>query len=172
MSLRNSVVPAALAIAGCLPTESEPPPDYEQITYTTPEIGEACDVENVVHHVRGEVVQEGSIAKTAVAHGALLVTVSETASIVSCTEDLVTMAMPGAELATASFDARSALFALDVPARLVAGQHPTLRVSALLDANDNGVCDDGELVGEVIVDDGGLGDLAIALSDAGCALQQ
>lgn len=172
MSLRNSVVPAALALAGCLPTESEPPPELGTVTYSTPEIGEACEVEQVVHHVRGEVLPAGAVDKTAVAQGALVLTVSETSSVVSCTDDLVTLATPGAELASASFSASSTSFAFDVPSRVVGGQRPTFRIAALLDENDNGVCDDGELAGDVVVDDAGLGALAIALSRDHCTLTE
>jgi hypothetical protein len=167
------VFPAALALAGCLPTESEPPPPVEQVTYSTPEIGGDCGFERVVHHVSGEVLREGPLDKTAVAQGSLVVTVSESQSVVSCSEDLVTLATPGADLATASFDVHSSLFALDVPAVVVAGQHPSIRVRALLDINDNGQCDDGELVGDVTLEDTALGDLSITLSrEAGCPVYE
>ena len=169
VTLRSSVFPAALALVGCLPTESEVPPPVETVTYSTPEIGGDCDFERLVHHVSGEVLRESAVDKTAVVQGSLLVTVSESQSVVSCSEDLVTMATPGAELARASFGLYSSSFALDVPAVVVAGQHPTIRVRALLDENDNGRCDDGELVGDVTLEDGALGDLAIALSgETGC----
>ena len=169
VTLRSSVFPAALALVGCLPTESELPPPVETVTYSTPEIGGDCDVERLVHHVAGDLLNEGAVEKTALVKGALLLTVSETQSIVSCTEDLVTMTTPGVDLATASFDLYSSSFALDVPAVVVAGQHPAIRVRALRDLNDNGLCDDGEPVGDVTLEDTALGAIAITLSsDDGC----
>ena len=169
VTLRSSVFPAALALVGCLPTESELPPPVETVTYSTPEIGGDCALEHFVHHLAGQVVRQDSADKSAVAQGSLLVTVSESQSIVSCTEDLVTMSTPGAELATASFDLYRTSFALDVPTVVVAGQHPAIRVRALLDVNDNGLCDEGELVGDVTREDTALGDLTIVVSaERGC----
>ena len=161
--------PAALALAGCLPTESEPPPELEQVTFATPETGGVCEVERVSYHVRGEVVREGAREKSARVAGTLLVAVSESSSVIDCTQDLMRVATPGAELAHAAFGADTDEFALDVAAMVIGGHRPSIRVGALLDLNENGTCDPGEPNGAVEVDDvETLGTLAIALSDDDC----
>jgi len=177
VSLRNSVVPAALALAGCLPSESEPPPPLQQLTYQTAKQGGACKVEQVTYHLRGELVRsDSSIEKSSVRisdkgsvrSGALLVSVAESASVVECSEDVVRMASPGAELHTAAYGVDADSFTLDLPSVIIGGQRPSIWVQALIDANDNGHCDDGELVGAVQLEDSELGELAIELSDQGC----
>lgn len=171
MALRNSVIPAAFAFAGCLASESEPPPSVEQVVYQTPVEGGACEVEEIVHRVRGAVFSEDieSGDKSALREERLLlVTVAESSSVVDCGEDIVRIARPGAELVTAAFDPGSESFALDVPADVIGGHRPSIWVRALLDENGNGRCDDGEPVAAVEVDEGELGDLALALSRDGC----
>jgi hypothetical protein len=177
VSLRNSVVPAALALAGCLPSGSQPPPSLQQLTYQTAKQGGACKVESVTYHLRGELVRaDSSIDKSSaslndnsrVRSGALLVSVAEGSSVVECSEDIVRIASPGAELHTAAFGADADSFALDLPSAIIGGQRPSIWVQALIDANDNGRCDEGELVGALELEDSELGDIAIALSNDGC----
>jgi hypothetical protein len=177
VSLRNSVVPAALALAGCLPSESEPPPPLQQLTYQTAKQGGACKVEEVTYHLRGELVRvDSSLDKSGVSigtrsrvrSGGLLVSVGEGTSVVECSEDIVRIASPGAELLTAAYSADAETFALDLPSMIIGGQRPSIWVQALIDANDNGHCDDGELVGALDLDESELGEIAIELSNDGC----
>lgn len=168
MALRNSVVPAALAFAGCLPSESEPPPEFEQLTYETPMLGGDCETEDVTYHVYAQVTREGSLSKSATSVGSLLVAVAESSSVIDCGEDLVKIAVPGAELTEESFAGASERFTIEVPAVLIGGHRPSIRVSALLDANDNGACDRGELTASFEAKADGLGDVALDLSDEGC----
>lgn len=173
MSLRSSVFPAALALAGCLPTESEPPPALEQVTFATPETGGVCEVERLSYHVSGEVVREGVHDKSRTAAETLVVSVSESSSVIDCTEDLVRVATPGAELARAAFAADGEQFALDVAAMVIGGHRPSIRVAALLDLNENGRCDPGEPSGTVEVDDADeLDQLVIAIAGDDCAAYQ
>lgn len=142
------------------------------MTYATPETGGACDVEHVTYVVRGEIQRDEPRAKSISASGTLLVSVGESSSVVDCTPDLMQVATPGAELANAAFSARGDHFSLDVPAMVIGGHRPSIRVVALLDENENGACDDGEPTGVVEVDDvDELGALAIALSRDGCSEQ-
>lgn len=148
--MRKSVVPAAFAFAGCFSSESEPPPAFEELTYQTAMEGGSCEVEHITYHVRGAVVEDGE--KSAARPSTLRVTVAEASSVVDCGDDLMKIATPGAELASMAFDATSASFALEVPGVVIGGHHPSIWVEALLDENDNGECDDGELVGAVELD--------------------
>ncbi len=165
MALRNSVFPAALALAGCLPTESEAPPALEQTTYATPMQGGECEVDHVDYAIRGRVSRSGVFTKAAVA-STLVMTVAESQSVVDCGADIVRISTPGAELTKQVVAGES--FALDVPNVIIGGQRPSIWVGAVLDANDNGECDPGELSGSLEVSDTELGDLAIELSDEGC----
>jgi hypothetical protein len=173
VSLRNSVFPAALALAGCLPTGSEPPPPLQQLTYQTAKQGGECKVEDVTYHLRGELVRaDGSIGdKSSARTGSLLVSVAESSSVVECSEDIVRVASPGAELHTAAYDVDSHSFSLDLPSVIIGGQRPSIWVQALLDANDNGRCDEGEFVGAVELEDDELGDIAIELGNEGCPVR-
>jgi hypothetical protein len=173
VSLRNSVFPAALALAGCLPTESEPPPPLQQLTYQTAKQGGECKVQDVTYHLRGDLVRaDGSPRdKSSARTGALLVSVAEGSSVVECSEDIVRVASPGAELHTAAYDFDADSFSLDLPSVIIGGQRPSIWVQALLDANDNGRCDEGELVGAVELDDDELGDIAIEHSHEGCPVR-
>jgi len=166
VTLRNSVFPAAIALAGCFSTESEPPPQLEQVTYHTPVEGGACEVEDVVYRLHGELYQ-GTVEKSARRPSTLVVTVAESSSVVDCREDIVRIATPGAELSTTVFTAADN-FDLDVPAVVIGGQRPSIWVRALMDTNANGSCDDGELVGAVELTADELGDFSIELSDDGC----
>ena len=168
MTLRNSVVPAALALAGCFPTESEPPPALEQVTYHTPIEGGECEVEDVVHHLHGEIVQDGVYEKSALRRTTLIVSVGESTSVVDCDSDLMKVAMPGAELLSAAVTASLDGFDIDVPAVVIGGHRPSIWVHALLDENDNGECDEGEAVGTAELEESELGDFAIELSREGC----
>jgi len=171
VTLRNSVVPAALALAGCLPTESEPPPSLQQMTYETFQEGGVCEVEHVTYHLYADLVRAQSADKSRQTTGTLLVTVAEGTSVVACTEDVVRVASPGAELKTTAYDGNADSFSLDVPGVIIGGQRPSIWVRALIDANDNGSCDEGELVGAVELEAGEageLGDIAIELSQDGC----
>lgn len=172
MSFRKSVVPAALALAGCLPTESETPPPLEQLTYQTPVLGGSCDVEDVNYRVYAEIMRAGPGQKSANSSGSLLVTVSEGTSVVDCGEDLVRVAMPGAELDQQAFAPSSDHVALEVPAAIIGGHRPSIRVAALLDTNDNGECDDGELSASVDADASEVEDIALLLADEGCPARQ
>jgi hypothetical protein len=165
VTLRNSVVPAAFALAGCLSSESEAPAAFEQATYETPMQGGDCEVEHVDYHIHATLTHSGVFAKSAGA-GTLLVTVAESQSVVDCRADIVRIATPGAELATHA--TRGDSFSLEVPNVIIGGQRPSIWVGAVLDTNDNGECDPGELSGSVEVEDTELGDLAIALSDEAC----
>lgn len=168
MTLRSSVVPAALALAGCFPSESEPPPQVEQVTYHTPVEGGACEVEDVVYHLHAELYQGVAYGKSALRSSSLVVTVAESQSVVDCQEDIVRISTPGAELTTATF-ATSDNFDLDVPAVVIGGQRPSIWVRALIDTNANGLCDDGELVGTAQLEADDLGDFSIELrDDEGC----
>ena len=170
MTLRNSVVPAALALAGCLPSESSPPPALSTLTYQTEMQGGECKTENVTYEVRGSVhpTTAPPIAKSNQRNSSLIVTVGEAASVVSCTADSVQIASPGAELTSESFPADASVFSLSVPSVIIGGQRSDVWVEALLDENDNGTCDDGELTGSVNLPASELGDIAIELSDEGC----
>ena len=172
MSLRNSVVPAALAFAGCLPSESQPPPALEQTTYQTQEEGGDCQVQHVSYQVQGDLYRardsELTINKSSVRPGSLLVTVGEDTSVVSCTGDSVRVASPGAELASHALPIDATKFSFAVPGVVIGGQQSMLWVHALLDANDNGECDPGELSGSADLAVSELGNIAIELSDEGC----
>lgn len=172
MSFCKSVVPAALALAGCLPTDSETPPPLEQMTYQTPVLGGACDVEDVSYHVYAEIMREGPRPKSTTSSGSLLVTVSEGTSVVGCGEDLVRVAVPGAELDAQAFSASSERVELEVPSAIIGGHRPSIRVAALLDANDNGECDEGELSASTDADAAELEQLALVLVDEGCPARQ
>lgn len=140
------------------------------MSYARPETGGACDVERFTYVVRGEIQRDEPREKSISVSGTLLVSVSESSSVVDCTPDLMQVATPGAELAHAAFSARSDQFALDVPTMVIGGHRPSIRVAALLDENENGTCDDGEPTGSIEVDDiDELGALAIALSRDGCS---
>ena len=173
MSLRNSVVPAALAFAGCLPSESEPPPALEQTTYQTHGDGGDCQVQHVSYQVHGDLYRAGdselAINKSSTRPGSLLVTVAEDSTVLSCTGDSVRVASPGAELATHSLPTDATSFSFAVPGVIIGGQQSMLWVHALLDANDNGECDPGELSGSADLAANDLGNIAIELSDEGCA---
>lgn len=172
MTLRRSVVPAALALAGCLPTESEPPPALQQETYQTEKQGGECKVEHVTYEIRGSVYpvadDEQVSNKSNSVVGSLLVAVGEATSVVSCSADSVRVASPGAELMTQAFAMHGESFALSVPGVIIGGQRSDLWVRALLDENDNGECDRGELSGSLNLAASELGDIAIELSDEGC----
>jgi hypothetical protein len=172
VTLRRSVVPAALALAGCLPTESEPPPSLQQTTYQTELQGGECKVEHVTYEIRGSVYpvvdDEVVTNKSSSVSGSLLVAVGEATSVVSCSADSVRVASPGAELVTQAFAIDSDSFALSVPSVIIGGQRSELWVRALLDENDNGQCDDGELSGSLSLAASELGDIALELSDEGC----
>ncbi|MDB4976113.1 MAG: hypothetical protein JWN48_4454 [Myxococcaceae bacterium] len=172
VTLRNSVVPAALALAGCLPSESEPPPAVSQTTYQTELQGGECKVEQVVYEIHGSVYPVPSDAhalnKSSSPAGSLLVTVGESTSVVSCGVDSVRVASPGAELTNHAFSSDASEFSLTVPGVIIGGQRPELWIQALLDSNDNGECDEGELSGSVNLAASELGDMAIELSDEGC----
>lgn len=172
MSFCRSVVPAALALAGCLPTDSETPPPLEQLTYETPVLGGACDVEDVTYRVYAEILREGPRPKSTSSTGSLLVSVSEGTSVVACGEDLVRVAVPGAELDAQAFAASSERVALEVPSAIIGGHRPSIRVAALLDTNDNGECDEGELSASLDADASELEELALVLADEGCPERQ
>jgi hypothetical protein len=160
------VFPAALALAGCLPTESEAPPALEQSSYEQQMQGGECEVEHVEYQIRGSVKRSGVFTKAAVQASTLLVTVGESQSVVDCRADIVRIASPGAELTAKAVQGES--FSFDVPNVIIGGQRPSIWVGAVLDANDNGECDLGELSGSLEVSDTELGALAIELSDEGC----
>lgn len=172
VSLRNSVVPAALALAGCLPSESEPPPALEQTTYQTQAEGGECQVQHVTYQLQGDLYRvrdsELTINKSSVRPGSMLVTVAEDSTVVSCLGDSVRVASPGAELATHALPIDATTFSLSVPGVVIGGQQSMLWVHALLDANDNGDCDPGELSGSADLSISELGNIAIELSDQGC----
>jgi hypothetical protein len=172
VSLRNSVVPAALAFAGCLPSESQPPPALEQVTYQTQQEGGDCQVQHVSYQVQGDLYRAGdselTINKSSTRPGSLLVTVAEDSTVVSCSGDSVRVASPGAELATHSLPVDATTFSFTLPGVIIGGQQSMLWVHALLDANDNGDCDPGELSGSADVAAHELGNIAIELSDQGC----
>lgn len=169
MTLRKSVVPAALALAGCLPTGSEPPPEeLEQLTYSTPVTGGSCDVEEVNYAIYAQVLRPGGQLKSSASTGALVFTVSESSSVVDCDEDIVRIAMPGAELAREAIAAHQDSLTLDVPSAVIGGHRPSIRVAALLDANDNGECDDGELTASVEAEPSEIGKVLLELADEGC----
>jgi len=172
VTFRKSVVPAALAFAGCLPTESELPPPLEQLTYQTPTLSEDCDIEQVNYHLYAQIVRQGSAQKSATSSGALLVTLSESTTVVACDEDLVRVATPGAELAAHSFASNSERVTVDVPGMLIGGHRPSIRVEALLDTNDNGECDDGELFAAVDADPRDLATLTLDLTADSCIRRQ
>lgn len=141
------------------------------MTYQTENQGGACQVQDVTYHVHGSVTSDATRDKSSVSvrGGTLLVTVAESSSVVSCGEDIVRVASPGAELETAAFEAGTESFTFDLPGTIIGGQRPSLWVQALVDSNENGQCDEGELVGSVELDDGDLGNIALALSDdQGC----
>jgi hypothetical protein len=145
--------------------------------YQTAKQGGACKVEQVTYHLRGALVRADSGlvnssvsigTKSRVRSGGLLVSVGEGSSVVECSEDIVRIASPGAELHTAAYSADAETFALDLPSMIIGGQRPSIWVQALIDANDNGHCDDGELVGALDLDESELGEIAIELSTDGC----
>jgi hypothetical protein len=139
------------------------------MAYQTFEEGGACDVENVTYHLRGNLIRPESMDKSNLQQpGALLVTVAESTSVVQCSEDLVRVASPGAELSTTAYESDATSFTLDLAAVIIGGQRPSIWVQALVDANDNGSCDDGELVGAVELEADALEHLAIELRDEGC----
>jgi hypothetical protein len=168
VTLRKSVVPAALALAGCLPTGSEPPGELEQLTYSTPVLGGSCDVEQANYEIYAEVLRPGGQLKSSSSTGALVFTVSESSSVVDCNEDIVRIAMPGAELTREAVAAHQESLKLDVPATVIGGHRPSIRVAALLDVNDNGECDLGELTASVEAEPSELGKVLLALADEGC----
>lgn len=168
MTLRKSVVPAALALAGCLSAESEQPAPLEQLTYQTPMLGGACEVEEVTYEVYADVLRPGGVLKSAATPGSLLVSVSESTSVIDCGEDVMRIATPGAELVREALASTSESAALTVPAAVIGGHRPSLRVAALLDLNDNGRCDQGELTASVDADGDELGALLLELTDEGC----
>jgi hypothetical protein len=127
--------------------------------------GGECEVEHVDYHIYATVTRSGVFAKSA-SVGTLLVTVAESQSVVDCRADIVRIATPGAELTTKAV--RGDSFSLEVPNVIIGGQRPSIWVGAVLDTNDNGECDPGELSGSLEVQDTELGDLAIALSDEAC----
>jgi hypothetical protein len=155
-----------------LPTESEAPSELEQLTYETPARGDACEVEDVNYQVYADILRSRSSAKSATQRGALLVTVSESTSVVDCGEDLVRIASPGAELTRASYPSSSDSFAFDMASAIIGGHRPSLHVAALLDENDNGLCDDGELTASIEADGEQLDHLQLALTDEGCPRRQ
>ncbi|MDB4985611.1 MAG: hypothetical protein JWN04_789 [Myxococcaceae bacterium] len=164
-------------LAGCLPSESEPPPALAQTVYQTEMQGGDCNVEHVTYEIHGSVhpasINAGPINKSSSKRaGSLMVTVAENSSVVSCTTDRVQVASPGADLKTQAFAADADSFALSVPGVIIGGQRTDLWVQALLDANDNGECDDGELSGSVNLAASELGDLAIELNDEGCSARE
>jgi hypothetical protein len=130
--------------------------------------GGECEVDHVEYAIRGSVRRSGVFAKAVAqpSSSTLLVTVAETQSVVDCRSDIVRIATPGAEIATKAVSGES--FALDVPNVIIGGQRPSIWVGAVLDTNENGECDPGELSGSREVEDTELGDLAIELSDEGC----
>lgn len=128
--------------------------------------GGECEVEHVDYQIRGRVKRSGVFAKALVDQSNLLVTVAESQSVVDCRADIVRIATPGAELTTKALHGES--FSLSVPNVIIGGQRPSIWVGAVLDTNDNGECDPGELSGSLEVSDTELGELAIALSDEGC----
>jgi hypothetical protein len=139
-----------------------------QTTYETAMQGGECEVEHVSYHVHGVVTRSGVFEKSAARASAMLVTVAESQSVVDCRSDIVRIATPGAELVTQALASFSDSFTLDVPNVIIGGQRPSIWVGAVLDTNDNGECDPGELSGSLQVTDSELGDLAIELSDEGC----
>lgn len=155
-----------------MPTESERPPELEQLTYNTPALGGACDVEDIEYTVYADITRPGSQLKSANATGALLVTVAESSSVIDCGEDVVRIATPGAELTSESFAIESDHVALHVPAVLIGGHRPSIRVAALLDLNNNGRCDDGELTASFEGDADELDALTLELGDERCPERQ
>jgi hypothetical protein len=149
-----------------LPTESEAPPSLEQTSYEQQMQGGECEVEHVDYQIYGRVKRSGIFAKAAAGASTLLVTVAESQSVVDCRADIVRIATPGAELTTKAVQGES--FSLEVPSVIIGGQRPSIWVGAVLDTNENGECDPGELSGSLEVSDTELGDLAIELSDEGC----
>jgi hypothetical protein len=173
VTLRKSVVPAAFALAGCLAGESEPPPSLESLTYQTPEEGGACEVERVRYQLHGTITAHPTHDKSRTSIAPLLVSFSETTSVVHCDEDLMRVATPGAELDSKAFApdfaADTQEFTFEVPGAVIGGHRPSFYVRALVDENDNGRCDDGELVGFAELTDAELGNIAIELSgEEGC----
>lgn len=128
--------------------------------------GGECEVEHVDYQIRGSVTRSGIFTKAVASPGTMLVTVAESQSVIDCRADIVRVATPGAELVTQAVQGES--FALDVSNVVIGGQRPSIWVGAVLDTNDNGECDPGELSGSVEVSDDELGDLAIELADEGC----
>jgi hypothetical protein len=151
-----------------LPTESEAPPAVEQSVYQTQLEGGECEVEHVDYHIHATITRSGVFAKSAAQPNALLVTVAESQSVVDCGADIMRIATPGAELTTKAIESIADSFTLDVPNVIIGGQRPSVWVGAVLDTNENGECDPGELSGSLEVSDSELGDLAIELSDEGC----
>lgn len=143
-----------------------------QMTYETAMQGGECEVEHVSYHVHGVVTRSGVFEKSAARGAAMLVTVAESQSVVDCRSDIVRIATPGAELVTQALESFSDSFSLDVPNVIIGGQRPSIWVGAVLDENDNGECDPGELSGSAEVSDSELGELAIELSDEGCPGRQ
>lgn len=135
-------------------------------------LGEDCDVEDVNYHVYAQILQHRAGQKSLDGSGALRVTVSESTSVVACGADVVRVAMPGAELTSESFASNSEHFMLDVPGLVIGGHRPSIRVEALLDRNDNGECDDGELFAAVDADPEDLATLTLEFSDDGCPGRQ
>lgn len=144
----------------------------ESVVYSTPMVGGVCNVEHVVHHLHGELHIDEPSAKSASAGASsapLIVSVSESASVVHCDEDLMRVAVPGAELESVVMPHAPSTFSLDVPATLIGGHRPSIRVQALIDENDNGECDEGEPFAVAELTDAELGDLALELArDHGC----
>lgn len=129
--------------------------------------GGECEVENVSYHVHGVLTRSGVFEKRAARPSTVVVTIAESQSVVECRSDIVRIATPGAELTSQALEGLGE-FTLDVPNVIIGGQRPSIWVGAVLDENENGECDLGELSGSLQVSDNELGDLAIELSDEGC----
>ena len=140
----------------------------EQMTYQTPVTGGACEVEDVTYEVYAEIMRPGGVAKSAAGSGGLLVSIAESSSVIDCGEDVMRIATPGAELVREGFASGSESVTMRVPASIIGGHRPSLRVAALLDANDNGSCDQGELTASIDAHAAELGELLLELTDEGC----
>ncbi|HEY6880733.1 MAG TPA: hypothetical protein VI299_22070 [Polyangiales bacterium] len=123
------------------------------------------------YHIHATVTSSGIFEKSArkpSAPSTLLVTVGESQSVIDCRSDIVRIATPGAELTTKALEGALDQFTLDVPNVIIGGQRPSIWVRAVLDANENGECDPGELSGSLEAEDNELSDLALELRDEGC----
>jgi hypothetical protein len=131
-------------------------------------LGGACEVEDVTYEVYADILRPGGVAKSAQGSGALVVAISESTSVIDCGEDVMRIATPGAELVREAFAGGSESVTMRVPSSIIGGHRPSIRVGALLDVNDNGRCDEGELTASVDADEADLGALLLELMDEGC----